>query len=157
MKKFNLFAVLAVIAVMFVACESSNKPTQEEVAKMVVKYGDTEMKGGETITVSEANYGEMVAHFSIVNNDARPGKFTVTETRRFDANVQGSAMCFSVCTQGNSEPEQVWTTDNVNPGATQTADYHLYLKNGAETTSSEADLLFSDGETEIKVLVKFAL
>ena len=79
MKKFNLFAVLAVIAVMFVACEPSNKPTQEEVAKMVVKYGDTEMKGGETITVSEANYGEMIAHFSIVNNDARPGKFTVPD------------------------------------------------------------------------------
>lgn len=153
MKKFNLLALFAVIAMIFVACESPETPA----AKMVVKYGDTEMKGGETITVSEATYGEMVAHFFIVNNDSRPTKFTVTEVRRFDANVQGSAMCFSTCMQGNTDPEQVWTTDNVNPGMTQTADFHLYLKQNATTTSSEADLIFSDGETEIQVLVKFAL
>lgn len=154
MKKFNLLALFAVIAMIFVACEG---PVTQEEAKMVVKYGDTEMKGGETITVSEVNYGEMIAHFSIVNNDSRPTKFTVTEVRRFDANVQGSAMCFSVCMQGNTDPEQVWTTDNVNPGMSQTADFHLYLKPDATTTTSEADLIFSDGETEIQVLVKFAL
>ena len=153
MKKFNLLALFAVIAMIFVACEGPETPA----AKMVVKYGDTEMKGGETITVTEANYGEMIAHFSIVNNDPRPTKFTVTEVRHFDKNVQGSAMCFSVCMQGNTEPEQVWTTENVNPGVAQAADYHLYLKNGATTTASAADLIFSDGETEIQVLVKFAL
>jgi hypothetical protein len=155
MKKFNLLALFAIVAMIFVACEP--KTPTPDVAKMVVKYGDTELKGGETITVSEVNYGEMVAHFFIVNNAERPTKFTVTEVRRFDANTQGSAMCFSTCMQGNSEPEQVWETDAVNPGLEQTADYHLYLKQNATTTTSEADLIFSDGEAEIKVLVKFAL
>lgn len=152
MKKFNLLALFAIIAMIFVACE---KP--EEKPLMVVYYGDTVLNDGETITVSEIHSGEMVAHFFIENNDSRPTKFTVTEIRRFDENAMGSAMCFSTCMQGNTDPEQVWTTDNVNPGMKQTADFHLYLKNGATTTASEADLIFSDGENEIKVLVKFAL
>lgn len=156
MKKINFLALFAIVAMIFVACEQPETP--EEGAKMVVKYGKTEMKGGETVTVSEATeYGEMIAHFTITNNDSRPTKFSVTEVRRFDENVMGSAMCFSTCMQGNSDPEQVWTTENVNPGVAQTADFHLFLKSGATSTSSEADLIFSDGETEIQVLVKFAL
>lgn len=172
MKNFKFYlGMLVVMATLFVACEPNDEPGKgsgngsgNETAEMVVAYIDANgteqvLAGGETITVTEGGF-EMVAHFTITNNAKRPVEFTINEIRRFDENAMGSAMCFNTCIMGNSDASQLWETTPVNPGVAQTADYHLYLNEaagGTYTTNSEADLIFSDGTTEVKVLVKFVL
>ena len=158
MKNFKFFvAALAVVATLFVSCEKQVEGTDQTKATMVVTWDGTELQDGATVTVTEAEYGEMIAHLAVENTGKRPIDVTLNEIRRFDSNAKGSALCTDVCIPGDSNSSQLWNVGTIYPEVKATADYHLYLKQGATTTNSEADLIFSDGTTEIKILVKFVL
>ncbi|MBR5823209.1 MAG: hypothetical protein IKY67_03610 [Paludibacteraceae bacterium] len=153
------FFLLAVVAVVFFACE---QPTTGP--SFSLSYGDQEIVNGAVIDVTMDHYawGEIVAHVLLKNNGSAT-TFTMKEVRNYDYTKYVPSFCVSQCMMGNGEKEQLWEPPfEVATGEEQDLAMHLKVNafvDGEEIFQESANcpgvFTISNGTESIEFTLNF--
>ena len=145
------FFLMAVVAVAFFACTPANPGMTFSLT-----YGDTEIKDGDVIDVTMDHYewGELIAHVLLKNNNSADQTFTVKEVRNYDYATYIPSFCVSVCMMGNGQAEQTWEVGTIGGGEEQDLAMHLRV-DGKESANCSGVFTVSNGTESLTFTLNF--
>lgn len=145
------FFLLAVVAVVFFACETPSGPS------FSVMYNGQEITEGAVINVTMDHYewGEIVAHVVLRNNASGTETFTMKEVRNYDYTKYIPSFCVNLCMMANGEKEQVWEVGELASGD-EFSDLAMHLRvDGQPAANCPGEFTFSNGTESLTFTFNF--